>query len=122
MAESKQYINQAQENGTVQISEDVLAAIVIQSVKEVEGVHGLNIKPGSDLADMIGKKSWGKGMKITIAEDNSVSVDCEIRICYGQSVVSVARAVQESIANHLESMTGVKVSSVNISVCGITRQ
>lgn len=122
MAESKQYITQVQENGTVQISEDVLAAIIIQSVKEVDGVHGLNIKPGSDIADMIGKKSWGKGMKITIAEDNSVSVDCEILICYGQSVVDVAKTVQETITKHLESMTGVKVASVNVNVCGIARQ
>ena len=122
MAESKQYITQVQENGTVQISEDVLAAIIIQSVKEVDGVHGLNIKPGSDIADMIGKKSWGKGMKITIAEDNSVSVDCEILICYGQSVVDVAKTVQETITKHLESMTGVKVASVNVNVCGIIRK
>ena len=122
MAENKQYITQTQENGTVQISEDVLAAIIIQSVKEVEGVHGLNMKPGSDLADMIGKKSWGKGMKITIAEDDSVSVDCEILIAYGQSVVAVAQNVQETVTTHLESMTGVKVTSVNVNVCGIVRQ
>lgn len=122
MAESKQYISQCQENGSVQISEDVLAAIIIQSVKEVEGVHGLNMKPGSDLADMIGKKSWGKGLRIVISEDDSVSVDCEILIVYGQSVVAVAQSVQDTIVSHLESMTGVKVNSVNVNVCGIVRR
>ena len=122
MADSKQYITQVQENGTVMISEDVVAAIVAQSVKDVEGVVGLNVKPGADLADMIGKKNWGKGMKIVIAEDNSLTVDCEVVIGYGQSVVTVAKAVQEAVTGALESMTGVKVNAVNINVCGITQQ
>ena len=122
MADSKQYITQVQENGTVMISEDVVAAIVAQSVKDVEGVVGLNVKPGADLADMIGKKNWGKGMKIVIAEDNSLTVDCEVVIGYGQSVVTVAKAVQEAVTGALESMTGVKVNAVNINVCGIVRQ
>lgn len=122
MAENKQYITQAQENGTVLISEDVIAAIVAQSVKEVEGVVSLNVKPGSDIADMIGKKSWGKGMKIVITEDNTLRVDCDILIGYNQSVVAMAQAVQESVTSHLESMTGVKVEAVNVNVCGLVRQ
>lgn len=121
MAENKQYITQAQENGAVMISEDVIATIVAQAVKEVEGVVSLNVKPGADIADMIGKKSWGKGMKIQIAEDNSLTVDCNILIGYNQSVVAIAQAVQASIINHLESMTGVKVASVNVNVSGILR-
>ena len=122
MADSKQYITQVQENGSVMISEDVVAAIVAQSVKDVEGVVGLNVKPGADLADMIGKKNWGKGMKIVIAEDNSITVDCEVVVGYGQGVVAVAKAVQDAVTGALESMTGVKVNAVNINVCGIVRQ
>ena len=49
-------------------------------------------------------------------------MSCEILIGYDQNVVSVAAAVQESITNHLESMTGVKVKNVNVNVCGIIRQ
>ena len=122
MAESKQYITKNQDNGTVMISEDVVATIVAQSVKEVEGVAGLSVKPGADIVDIIGKKNWGKGMRIVIAEDNSLTVDCDILIHYGQSVVAVAQNVQEIVASHLESMTGVKVTSVNVNVCGIVRQ
>ena len=39
-----------------------------------------------------------------------------------QSVVSVAAAVQEAVTNVLESMAGVKISAVNVNVCGIVRQ
>ena len=122
MAENKQYMIQNQDNGSVMISEDVIATIIAQAVKEVEGVVSLNVKPGSDIADMIGKKTWGKGIRIVIADDNSLVIDCDILVGYGQSVVAIAKSVQEAITNQLESMTGAKVSVVNVNVCGITRQ
>lgn len=123
MAESKQqYITQAQENGSVMISEDVIATIVGNAAGEVEGVAGLSVKPGADIAEIIGKKNWGKGMKIVIGEDNEISIDCNVNIVYGQSVVTVASAVQQAVAAAVESMAGVKVSSVNVNVCGIVRK
>ena len=121
MAESKQYITQAQENGNVMISEDVIETIVAESVAEVEGVQGLVVKPGADIADLIGK-NWGKGMKIQIGEDNAVSISCNIAVKYGHSVVDVAKNIQTVLTNAVESMTGVKVSSVNVNVCGIIRK
>lgn len=122
MAENKQYISQVQENGTVLISEDVIMTIVAHAVEEVEGVIGLNVKPGADIIEMIGKKNWGKGLKVAIAEDESLTIDCNITVAYGQSVVSVANAVQASVTNVLESMAGVKIAAVNVNVCGIVRQ
>lgn len=122
MAESKQYITQEQENGNVLISEDVIATIVANAVSEVDGVVGLSVKPGADIADMIGKKNWGKGMKITIGENDELSVDCNVNIGYGQSVVAVAKAVQDAVTAALVSTAGITVAAVNINVCGIIRQ
>lgn len=122
MAENKQYITQIQENGNVLISEDVIASIVANAVSDVEGVVGLSVKPGADIADMIGKKSWGRGLKITIAQDNSLSIDCNVNVGYGQNVVTVAKAVQEAVAAAIESTAGVKVCAINVNVCGIIRQ
>ena len=121
MAENK-YITQAQENGNVKISEDVIYTIADHALAEVEGYVALSTKPGADIADLIGKKSWGKGMKISIAEDDSIAVDCNVIIAYGQSVVSVANAIQEAITSALESMTGVRVSGVNVNICGIAQK
>ena len=115
MAEFKQYITQIQENGNVMISEDVIAAIVEQALTEVDGV----VKGG---ADVVGKKSWGKGMRIAIAEDNSLTIGCNIIVGYGESVINVAKAVQESITMAVESVTGVKVTDANVNVCGIVRK
>lgn len=122
MADNKQYVTQIQENGSVLISEDVLATIVANAVNEVEGIVGLSVKPGSDIADMIGKKNWGKGMKISIGENDEISVDCNVNVGYGQSVVVVAKAVQDAVTAALESTAGVKVAAVNVNVCGIIRQ
>ena len=121
MAENKQYITQAQENGTIMISEDVIVSIVNLAVAEVEGVAGLSTKPGADIVDMIGKKNWGKGLKVVINDDETICVDCNININYGQSVVDVAKAAQEAIISALESMTGIKTSAVNVKVCGIVK-
>lgn len=122
MAESKQYITQVQENGTVLISEDVISAIVAHAVSEVEGVVSLEVKPGADIAELIGKKNWGKGVKVSILDDNSVKIECNVNVIYGCSVVNVANAVQEAICNAVESMTGITINTVNVNVCGITRQ
>lgn len=122
MAEYKQYISQAQENGSVMISEDVVSTIVEHAVMDVEGVVGIVVKPGAEITELISKKNWGKGMKILIAENNNLSIDCNITIRYGQSVVDIAEAVQGAIISAVESMTGVQVTAVNVNVCGIVRK
>jgi uncharacterized alkaline shock family protein YloU len=121
MADNKQYITQIQDNGSVMISEDVISSIVSHAVSEVEGVVGINSKPAAELADMIGKK-WGKGMKINIGEDNAITIDVDVIVGYGQSVVSVAGAVQSAVIGAVQSMTGVDAVVVNVNVCGIARQ
>ena len=110
-----EYITQVQENGNVMISEDVIATIVAQALTEVDGV----VKGGTEV---IGKKHWGKGIRIAIAEDNSLSIGCNIIVGYGESVVNVANAVQEAITMAVESVTGVTVTDVNVNVCGIVRK
>ncbi len=120
MAEFKQYITQVQENGNVMISEDVIETIIAETLVEVEGVHGLNVKPGADIADLIGK-NWGKGMKIVIGEDNELTISCNVTITYGNSVIEVAKNAQLAIAAAVENAAGVKVKEVNVNVCGIVR-
>ena len=111
MAENK-YITQTQENGSVLIAEEVLVTIIDQSVTEVDGVS-LSGKPGIN---------WGKGIKLTIDEDNGVTAKCYINVDFNQSVVAIAANVQESVTVALESMAGVTVKGVNISVVGIIRK
>ena len=122
MAENKQYVAQEQENGSVQISEDVIASIVSHAAREVEGVIGISAKTGSDFAELIGKKNWGKGLKVFVSETNSVTVECDIVVAFGQNVVDIAKAAQSAIINALESMSAITIDAVNVNICGIVRQ
>ena len=111
MAENK-YITQTQENGQVLIAEEVLVNIISQAVAEVEGAE-LSGKPGIN---------WGKGIKLTIDEQSRVAAKCYINVDFNQSVVAIAANVQENVASALESMAGVEVLSVNVSVVGVSRK
>ena len=110
MAEYKQYITQVQENGTVMISEDVVTTIVIHAIEEVEGVA-----PVSARNDFLAKK---KLVKLAIADNSSVAIDVVIYVKFGNSVVEVAKAVQASIIDAVESTVGVNVTCVNVNVSG----
>ena len=112
MAEIKRYMTQVQENGNVMISEDVIATIVAHAAQEVEGVDGLHTR-----------KSWvGKNMRINIAEDNTLTIECNLIVKYGYSVIDVAKNAQAAVTSAVESMTGVNVDLVNMNVCRIARQ
>ena len=122
MAENKQYIVQSQDNGTVNISEEVIAAIVAHAAVEVEGVAGLNAHPGSDIVELVGKKTSVKGVRVEILETNSVAIDCNVNVKYGESIVDVSAAVQDAVKNALESLATINIACVNVNVCGIVRQ
>ena len=112
MAEIKRYITQVQENGNVMISEDVIATIVAHAAQEVDGVDGLHTR-----------KSWGgKNMRIAIAEDNTLTIDCNLVVKYGYSVIDVAQNAQTAVTSAVESMAGVEVTQVNMNVSRIARQ
>ena len=112
MAENKRYITQVQENGNVMISEDVVSTIVAHAAQEVEGVEGLHAR-----------KSWGgKNMRIQIAEHNSLSIECNLIVKYGYSVIDVAKNAQAAVISAVESVTGVQVTQIDMNVCRIAKQ
>ena len=121
MAETKQYITQENKEGMIMISEDVIASIVVHALSEVEGVVGLSNKLGFDIYQIIGMGSRSKSMKIEIAENNDLSISCDISIAYGHSVVTVAKAAQAAIINAVESISGVRSTSVNVNVSDVVR-
>ncbi len=121
MADNKEYIIRLQEGGSVMISQEVIATIAAQAIADVEGVNTIGNKPGADLAEMLQKKGWGKGIKIVIDQEDALAVECSIIVNYGHSVVGVAKTVQEAITGAISSMVGIAVASVNVNVCGIAR-
>ena len=113
MGENKEYVSQQLDNGTVHISEDVVAATAAMAVLEIEGVCGL-------ASGVSAKRGSGKGIRVAIAADDSISIDCYVIVLYGYSVIEIAKTVQEAVSTAVESTTGRTVAHVNVSISGIS--
>ena len=83
------YITCQDEKGSINISEDVVAAMVRAAITEVDGVAGIATSAGTELAELLGIKSAAKGIKVQIV-DGTMTVDTIITVRYGCSVVAVA--------------------------------
>ena len=119
MSDSKDYITKKQDNGTVNISEEVVASIAALAILDVEGICGLTSGFGSVPAESIAMKVLTKGIRVTLADD-AISIDCCVMLTFGYPVIETAAAVQEKVACAVEGMTGVHVAAVNVSVCGVS--
>lgn len=119
MSEIKEYITQEQENGAIFISQDVIATIAAVAASEVEGVFSLAGSQSGEFSDRFGKKSIAKGIRLSQNENDEICVECSLIAQYGYSVLDLAKSVQDSIHAAIESMTGLKVGSVDVNVSGI---
>lgn len=112
------YISTETENGTINISEDVIGVMVTAAISEVEGVAGLSNTVGAELSELLGKRGVSKGVKVSVEEEN-VTVDVIIMVTFGCVVTEVARKAQNAVVTALESMTGIE-PKVNIHVSGVS--
>ena len=107
------------ENGTVYISDEVVAAIVGTAISETEGVACLTAASGADFGEMYGLKPVSKGLFVSF-DGGIVHVGASIYARYGNdSIAAIGERAQKAAAATVESMTGLK-SEVNIHVAGVT--
>ena len=116
MADNKDYMTRREEMGAIQISEDVVASIALNTAAEVEGVGGFMNANMSDI--MGGKKLTAKGVRVEMSGED-LTVNLFIIVRYGSSISDVANKVQQVVFNALEGMTGFGVNAVNVHVGGI---
>lgn len=114
------YITCREANGSINISEDVIASLVKAAVEEVEGVSGLSNTAGAEIAELIGRKSVSKGIKVQFVESKKIIIDAIITVIYGASIVSIGQAVQDKIKNTVVSATGIELCDVNVHISGVT--
>lgn len=112
------YITCREENGSINISEEVITGIVKSAVAEVDGVAGLATTAGGELAERIGLKYSGRGVKVQFV-DGKMVIDAVITVKYGSNVVGTAKLVQERLHNTVLSTTGMEQAEVNVHVSGI---
>ena len=77
MAESKEYMTLPEENGSINISEEVIAAIAVGAVREVEGVSGMMTTLGGSVSDLVTNRKNAqksiRGVKIDMTGAGPVS-------------------------------------------------
>ena len=123
MADNKEYMVMPEEDGTIHISEEVIAAIAVGAVREVEGVSGMMTNLGGSVTDLVNNKKNAqkgtKGVKIDMT-GAALVLDLYLTVTYGQPIPEVAENAQKAVSSAIEAMTGCPVGAVNIHVGGVT--
>ena len=122
MAENKGYMTLSDEQGSIHISEEVIAAIAVGAVREVEGVSGMMGRSAvypADTGNKKGAQKNAKGVKIEMTETGLV-LDIYLTVAYGHAIPEVAENAQKAVASAVSDMTGCTVETVNIHVGGVT--
>lgn len=105
--------------GIVKISDDVVCVIAGIAAAEINGIVEISQGVTGGLTQILtGKKNPSKGVKVTV-EEESTNIDLVIAVEYGVKIPDVVLQVQENVKKTVETMTGLKVSAVNVSVQNI---
>ena len=104
--------------GAIRIADEVVSIIAGMAATEVDGIAGMSGGLVGGIAEILGKKSLAKGVKVEVGETEA-AVDLYIIVQYGARIPDVALSVQENVKKAVESMTGLKVVEVNVYVQGV---
>ncbi|MPL84346.1 hypothetical protein SDC9_30311 [bioreactor metagenome] len=104
--------------GSIRIADEVVGIIAGLAATEVDGVAGMSAGLVGGIAEMLGKKSLAKGVKVEVGE-REAAVDLYIIVEFGVRIPDVALKVQENVKKAIESMTGLEVVEVNIHIQGV---
>ena len=102
--------------GQVTVDEDVITKVAGYAALECYGIVGMASKRSTDgIVQLMGRENLGRGVRIQVAED-SVAVELFIIVEYGISISAVASTIIDQVKYKVETLTGVTVSRVNVSI------
>jgi uncharacterized alkaline shock family protein YloU len=109
------------EMGNTTISNTVvsqIAGIAAQEVEKVQMVGGTSAAVGGLLQSVTGSTGGGnlsRGVSVEVGEEEA-AVDMTMTVEYGQSIPRVTEAARRNVINRVESLSGLRVTEVNITV------
>ena len=121
MEENKnvEVVEEVNEAEGIKISNDVIAVIAGVAASEVPGVAAMAGGLTGGLTEALkGKKNLAKGIKVE-ATEKTANIDVNIIVEYGSRIPDVAFEIQNRVKKSVESMTGLKVTEVNVHVQGV---
>lgn len=107
------------ELGQINISDEVIGIIAGIAATECYGLVGMasrNIQDG--IAELLGRDNLSRGVEVRLGGDE-VIIELYIIVEYGTRITEVARNVMEKVKYVVETMTGLRVANVNITVQGV---
>lgn len=106
--------------GQINISANAIANIVTNATLRCPGVVGMSTKSFTEeIANLLKVESPSKGVEVNITEDK-VNINVFVVVSYGTNIPELADLIASNIKSDLERYTGLTVSSVNVSVVGIS--
>ena len=118
MSEINKYVTTSDENGGINISQDVIAVIAGNAALEVEGVASLHPVHTRDISELVGKKGFVRSVRVVI-EGDAITLDIYIITQVGAKVGSVGANVQKAVIEAIDNSVGVKPAAVNVHISGI---
>mgnify|MGYP002711924700 CR=1 FL=1 len=97
-------------HGEVKIANEILEEIAIRAAEEIKGIHTGEVPEGKININHLGPKASVTG------QDGKLNVDISVNLNQNVNVRKTIKAVQENVVRVIESMTGLKVSRVNVTV------
>lgn len=117
------------DRGTTTIQDAVVISIVNVAAGEVDGVafsHGGTRLPGDSsptvgefIGSLTGSGSGTRGVSVEVGQ-RQAAIDLTVNVIYGRSIPQLAEAVRRNVIGRVESLTGLEVSEVNITVHDLT--
>ncbi len=103
-------------NGTITISQDVIAAIAGDAAMRCYGVVGMAVRSAADgIVSLLKRDNAGKGIRILV-DEGGLSIDIHVVVEYGVNIKVTSGSIIESVKYHLENATGFIVKVVNVHV------
>lgn len=107
------------EFGAIRIADEVVATVAGLAAADVEGVASMSGGWSTDLVEKLGKKNFGKGIKVEVI-DEQTKIDIFIVVEFGFQIPDVAENVQKEVKMAVETMTGLSVTAVNVHIVGVS--
>ncbi|MCL2372730.1 MAG: Asp23/Gls24 family envelope stress response protein [Defluviitaleaceae bacterium] len=107
--------------GVVRVSDDVLAVIAGTAALESEGVAGLAGHFSSEVGSRAVRKHMAKGVLVKV-NGQRVKMALAITAKMGVKLHEVSKDVQQRVKTAVETMTGLDVIEVNVSVSAVAAE
>jgi uncharacterized alkaline shock family protein YloU len=111
------------ERGSTSISDSVVSKIAGIASQEVDGIR-MGSGGSQAVSGLIGSITGGssgsqtQGVSVEVGQEEA-AIDLTLTAEYGKSIPQLAEAVRRNVANRVESLVGLRVTEVNITVSNI---